>query len=130
MTTSSLVGGGSGANRSPRRALRVVVISADPERREGWARSFETEGARVLRCVGPRVTCALQAGQPRCPLLDEADLAVYDVAAITPAFLLRLVRLYPRLQLGFARDVVDADGGHRPAVERVSRPRDPLHYPL
>lgn len=105
-------------------------MSADAERREGWARFFEAEGARVIRCVGPLVSCALFAGRARCPLLDEAELAVYDVASLSPTFLLRLLRRSPRPQLGFARDVVDADGRHRPSVERVSRPGDPIHLPL
>lgn len=112
MTTSSLDTGRGG----PRRPVRLVVVSADPERRVRWASSFEAEGARTLRCAGPTVACALSRGLLRCPLLDEAGAAVYDVAAVTPEFLLTLVRRYPDLALVFARD---SDGG-RPVVERVS----------
>lgn len=122
MTSSSLGGGGGGLGRPSRRSAlgrRLVVVSADPERRTRWAGYFESEGARTMRCAGPEVACALARGLLRCPLLDDADGAVYDAAAVTPEFLIGLVRRYPNLNLAFARDT-DQPGG-QPIIERVNR---------
>lgn len=72
------------------RAHRALVVSADPAVRDGWARALEATGLEVHRCAGPGVNCILLGGGERCPLLDEADIALYHEPALTPAFLRRL----------------------------------------
>lgn len=67
---------------------RLLVVSGDPDRRERWARVLTETGYDVSRCVGPTVTCAIVQGK-RCPLLDEADIALYDQGAYVP----RLARM-------------------------------------
>lgn len=67
---------------------RLLVVSGDPDRRERWARMLAETGYDVARCVGPTVTCAIVQGR-RCPLLEEADLALYDQDAFIP----RLARM-------------------------------------
>jgi hypothetical protein len=53
-------------------------MSGDGRRRNDWAKFFERESFRVLRCAGPEAsTCALNV-QERCPLQDEADFIFYD----------------------------------------------------
>lgn len=83
------------AARRPRRAVpltqrdasieasRLLVVSGDADRRERWARAFAEVGYDIARCVGPSVSCAILQGR-RCPLLDEADIAVYDRASFAP----------------------------------------------
>lgn len=70
---------------------------------------------RTLRCVGPQIACALLDGET-CPLHAEADLAVYDRAAITPVFTLRLMRASRAVPIAFARDRLDGHGRHTPLV--------------
>lgn len=89
-----------------------LIVSADPERREAWAGFIEADGARVLRCAGPTVSCTLLRGD-ECPLLREADVGVYDRDALTPRFLRVLPRARPLPPL-FAVHDDTRDGGHRP----------------
>lgn len=110
--TSSVVRGG--ANR-PSGVQTAVVISADHAVRADWARHLESRGMRVLRCVGPQVLCALLDGG-HCPLHDEADLAVYDRATLTPELTRRLIRVRRSLTVAFARDRLGPDGRHEPIV--------------
>ena len=100
----------------PRTAL---VVSADPAVRSDWARYFEARGMRSLRCVGPEVLCVLIDGV-RCPLHEEADLAIYDRASVTPELTLKLVRASDAFPIAFAKDVLDADGRHEPVVTAVA----------
>ena len=58
----------------PSRTASALVVHPDPEVREGWARSLEASGMRVTRCVGPIVSCILDRGGARCPLVDDVDL--------------------------------------------------------
>ena len=62
---------------------RLLVVSGDADRRERWARALAETGYDVARCVGPGVSCAIVQGV-RCPLLAEADIAVYDRDAFIP----------------------------------------------
>ncbi len=95
-----------------------VVTSALPARRRDWASVFEEDGAEVRVCSGPLANCALLRGETRCPLLDRADLAVYDLDSVTSAFLPVLMRTYPHRSFVFARDTLAAAGRHEPSVER------------
>lgn len=101
----------------PLRALRtVVVVSAWEERRRDWATLAAGEETRVLRCAGPEGFCALMQGRPSCPLLEQADLAIYDVGGVFPLFWTRLHVAHPELAVRFARDELTAEGRHRPRV--------------
>lgn len=44
---------------------------------------FEGMSHQVSRCAGPAVTCAVLQGH-RCPLLAEADIALYDRESFVP----------------------------------------------
>lgn len=66
-----------------RQAPRLLVVSGDRDRRERWARALGADGYSVARCAGPSVTCAILEGM-RCPLLDEADVALYDRESFAP----------------------------------------------
>lgn len=99
-------------------ARTALIVSADPEIRADWARYFERLGMRTLRCVGPQVACALIGGTT-CPLHADADIAVYDGAAITPEFTLRLLRAGRTLPIAFAKDRLDGETRHVPLVTDV-----------
>jgi hypothetical protein len=101
--------------QGPRRPRTALVVSADPAVRADWARHFEGLGMRTIRCVGPRVTCALLDDE-RCPLHDDADLAVYDRAALTPELTLKLAGIGDEFPLVFASDRLDAEGRHEAVV--------------
>src|SRR5260370_30829664 len=67
----------------------------------------------------PQVLCALlDAG--RCPLHDEATIAIYDRASITPEFTLRLLRAGRSVPVAFAADRLDAEGRHEPLITSVA----------
>jgi len=96
----------------------VLVMSADPAVREGWARYFETRGLGVIRCAGPEAThCALALG-PHCPLHDEADAAYYENASVTEELAADLIKRPRLLPIFFANDRLTADGQHEPEVSR------------
>jgi len=97
----------------------ALIVSGDPAIRAGWASHFEALGMRTLRCVGPEVLCALADGF-RCPLHEEADVAIYDRAAVTPEFMARLARVRRTLPVFFASDLLDATGHHEPRVTSVA----------
>lgn len=59
------------------------MVSADPDRRERWARVFAEAGYDIALCAGPTVSCAILQRR-RCPLLDEADIALYDRESYVP----------------------------------------------
>jgi hypothetical protein len=93
----------------------ALVVSADAEVRADWAHYFERIGMRTLRCVGPQIACALLDGDS-CPLHAEADLAIYERAALTPELTLKLMRASRWLPIAFARDQRDGAGHHEPLV--------------
>ena len=96
---------------------RLLVVSGDPDRRERWARALAETGYGVSRCVGPTGTCAIVRGQ-RCPLLAEADIAVYDQDAYIP----RLARVLGARHGYRASVLVAQDDEHgRPAALRRTR---------
>ena len=97
----------------------ALIVSADPEIRSDWAHYFESIGMRTLRCVGPEVLCALIDGA-RCPLHEEADLAVYDRATVTPELTLKLIRAGRNLAIAFAVDHLDAAGRHEPRITSIA----------
>jgi len=98
----------------------VLVVSADPAVRSDWARYFVAQGLRILRCVGPQVLCVLIDGGRQCPLHEEADLAIYDRATLTPQLTRKLIRVSHSLPIAFAKDQIDAHGHHEPVVTAVA----------
>ncbi len=122
---TTLYAGKSGAIRSSRvfRPTTVLVMSRDPEIREGWARHFERIGMRVMRCAGPsNTTCALDVAE-RCPLHDDADVAFYDQDSVTDELAVDLLTLPRLVPITFARDRLTADGDHKPIPVRLMDPR-------
>jgi hypothetical protein len=97
----------------------ALIVSGDPAVRADWARFFDARGLRTIRCVGPQVLCALLDGG-RCPLHDEATIAIYDRASITPEFTLRLLRAGRSVPVAFAADRLDPDGRHEPHITSVA----------
>ena len=118
MTPSSVVERGGSLRPSPSRT--VLVVSADPAVRSDWARYFVAQGLRTLRCVGPQVLCALTDGGRRCPLHEEADLAIYDRATLTPELTPKLIAVSHSLPIAFATDQIDTHGHHEPVVTAVA----------
>lgn len=112
------------APRRARVARAIVVVNADAEQRRDWAAGLQSDVTRVLGCAGPLVTCALLRDLASCPLLDEADLAVYDTASLTPGLVPRLALAHPDVPLLFARDERGTDGRHQPVVVAASGPID------
>ena len=98
----------------PSRVRTALVVSANPAVRADWARRFEALGMRAIRCVGPQVSCAL-VDHKQCPLHEEADVAIYDRASLTPELTQKLagVDAFP---LVIADDRLDADGRHEAVV--------------
>ena len=93
---------------------RLLVVSGDPDRRERWARVLAETGHDVGRCVGPTANCAILQGK-RCPLLEEADIALYDQEAYIP----RLARMLGARHGYRASVLVAQDDEHgRPATLR------------
>jgi hypothetical protein len=91
--------------------------------REGWARTFEVLGMRVMRCAGPEnASCALETGA-RCPLHDDADVAFYDQESVSAALAVRLLTLPRTLPITLARDRATPDGGHEPMPVQLLEPR-------
>jgi hypothetical protein len=113
---------GSGGTQ-PSRTARALVVHADPWVRDGWARALEASGLSVIRCVGPTVTCILDRGGTHCPLLDEADLALYYEPLLTEAFVDELTASRPGAMIIACRDRHRSDGDHEPALARVITPR-------
>jgi hypothetical protein len=116
---------GSGADRSSRTspALSVLVMSGDAERRAEWAKFFEEQGMRTIRCAGPKAaSCALEIGTS-CPLHEHADLIFYDQESVTP-FLEEQLDLIPlATPIAYASTMRMRDGRQYPITERV-RPAD------
>jgi hypothetical protein len=120
--TPSLIGDEkSGAIRSSGRSLpgTILVVSADPDVRAGWAAYFEAQGHTVLRCAGPEAThCALELGA-HCPLQEQADVAWYDNASLTEDLAADLTKRPRLIAVFFANDRLTADGRHQPEMTRA-----------
>ncbi len=113
--------GKSGAIRSSRvfRPTTVLVMSGDPQVREGWARHFERIGMCVIRCAGPvNTTCALEIAK-HCPLHDDADVAFYDQDSVTDELAVQLLAAPRPLPITFARDHTTPEGDHEPIPVRL-----------
>jgi hypothetical protein len=120
-TPSSLRDERSGADRSsrPARPLSVLVMSADATRRGDWAKFFEDQGMRTIRCAGPAATtCALEIGT-RCPLHQEADLIFYDEDSITPRLEEQLDLITLSAPIAYASSMRARGGTQYPVTERV-----------
>jgi signal transduction histidine kinase len=59
-------------------------------------------------------------GGRQCPLHEDADLAIYDRASVTPELTLKLIRASRSLPIAFATDQIDAHGHHQPVVTAVA----------
>lgn len=111
----------SGANRSSRATLSVLVMSGDPERRGRWAQFFEEQGMHTIRCAGPAATtCALEIGT-RCPLHEQADLIFYDQDSVTPELEEQLDLIPLVTPIAYASTMRLRDGRQYPVTERVRR---------
>jgi hypothetical protein len=98
-------------------------MSTDPTVRDGWAKTFEALGMRVMRCAGPEnTTCALE-NSARCPLHDDADVAFYDQNSVTAALAVRLLTLPRTLPITLARTRKTPEGGHEPVPVQLLDPR-------
>jgi len=99
-------------------APRFLVVSADADRRERWARAFAETGYDITRCAGPGVSCAILQGH-RCSLLAEADIALYDQASFAPPISRAVSGRQPYDAVVL---VAEDDAAGRPsAVRRVGR---------
>jgi hypothetical protein len=103
-------------------------MSADRERRGDWAKFFEEQGMRAIRCAGPQVTsCALEVATS-CPLHQEADLIFYDEESITPRLEEQLDLMPLGTPIAYARSMREPSGRQYPVTVRVrsSIPRSRL----
>lgn len=112
-----------GPSQHPRAARTIVIASAHEERRRDWVALSQDGDTRVLQCAGPLGSCPLIQRSATCPLLDQADLAIYDAGVIVPAFRARLHAAHPRLPVRFARNARTAGGFHRPLFIASIEPR-------
>jgi hypothetical protein len=94
-------------------------MSADATRRGDWAKFFEDQGMRTIRCAGPAATtCALEIGTS-CPLHQEADLIFYDENSITPRLEEQLDLITLSTPIAYASSMRAPGGMQYPATERV-----------
>jgi hypothetical protein len=105
------------------------VVSADAKRRGDWAKFFEEQDMRTIRCAGPRATtCALET-LDRCPLHEGADLIFYDEEGVTP-WLEEHLDLIPLMTpIAYATTARSPDGGEFPVTERVRSAAAPPKRP-
>jgi len=101
---------------------KVLVVSPEPARRADWATIVADERTDVATCAGPSDRCLLLTGCDRCPLVERADAAVYDLEFTRPELLAALMRAHPRVEIVLARDRW-VRGQHRPSVVVRRRPR-------
>ena len=102
--------------------IAVLVMSADPERRGAWAKFFEDQNMRTIRCAGPKATtCALEIGS-RCPLHENADLIFYDEDGVTPELEEQLDLAVLTTPVAYASSMRSPEGREYPATERVRPP--------
>jgi hypothetical protein len=110
------------------RPVSVLVMSADATRRGEWAKFFEKQGMRTIRCAGPVVTtCALEIGTS-CPLHQEADLIFYDEESVTPRLEDQLDLIPLATPIAYASSMTGPDARAYPVTERV-RPAARLERP-
>ena len=101
--------------------LSVLVMSGDPERRGAWAKFFEDQGMKTIRCAGPdATTCALEVSR-HCPLHEAADLIFYDEESVTPALEEQLDLIPPPTPIAYASTMRSPGGRQYPVTERVRR---------
>lgn len=105
--------------QGPPPAPRAVVVAPDAEIRDDWARALEAAGMQVTRCAGPTVSCVILRDGCRCPLLDEAGVAIYHEAGLSERFEAALRGVGTRAMVVATRDRHRADGSHEPAMSRV-----------
>jgi len=98
---------------------RAVVVARDPEIRDDWARALQATGMDVIRCVGPTIACVLDPIGGRCPLLDDAGIALYHEAVLSGSFIDRVRAAHPRAMVIATRDRHRADGDHEPVMSHV-----------
>ena len=97
----------------------AVVVARDPEVRDDWARVLEAGGMKVARCAGPTVSCIVLRDGTRCPLLEEAGIALYHESVLCDGFEDRLRVVGTHAMAVATRDRWRFDGGHEPAMSRV-----------
>jgi hypothetical protein len=98
-------------------------MSGDAERRAEWAKFFEEQGMRTIRCAGPEAaSCALEI-DTRCPLHEHADMIFYDEESVTPRLEEQLDLIGLATPIAYARSMRMRDGRQYPVTERV-RPAD------
>lgn len=115
--------GGEIRSSLARRPLNVLVMSGDADRRASWARFFEEQGMRAVRCAGPEATaCALEIGTS-CPLHQGADLIFYDEESVTPRLEEQLDLIPLATPIAYASSMRSPAGREYPVTERV-RPAD------
>ena len=100
-------------------APRAVVVSSDPEIREDWARALEAVGMHVTRCAGPTISCVILREGCRCPLLDDAGLAIYHESVLSGEFEDCLRAVGTRAMAVATRDRRRLDGSHEPSMSHV-----------
>lgn len=109
----------SGTIRSSHSPLAVLVMSGDGSRRNDWAKFFEREGLRVLRCAGPEATTCALTVQPRCPLQDEADFIFYDQTSVTSELEEHLDLVPLAAPIAYASSVRTPEGREYPVPARI-----------
>jgi hypothetical protein len=101
-------------------------MSADADRRAQWAKFFEEQGMRTIRCAGPEVTtCALEIAA-RCPLHQDADLIFYDEESVTPRLEEQLDMIPLTTPVAYASTMRTRDGRLYPVTERVRSAAPPI----
>lgn len=109
----------SGAIRSSHAPPTVLVMSGDGSRRNDWAKFFEREGLRVLRCAGPEATTCALFVQQRCPLQDEADFIFYDEKSVTSELEEHLDLAPLAAPIAYSNSVRTPEGRGYPVAARI-----------
>lgn len=95
------------------------MVASDPEVRDDWARALEATGMEVMRCAGPTIGCVILREGCRCPLLDEAGVAIYHEAVLSDRFEDRLRAVGTKAMVVATRDRHRLDGDHEPVMSHV-----------
>lgn len=107
--------------RRPRRRGVLVVTPSEAQRRD-WSAVVADDRTRVETCPGPSANCLLLRGVSSCPLVERADLVLYDFDATTPQFLAMLLHAHRNAEVVLVRDRL-VRGQHRPSAVLRRRPR-------
>ncbi len=110
-----------GAIRSSHASLTVLVMTGDGSQRKDWAKFFEREGLRVLRCAGPEATTCALTVQRHCALQDEADVIFYDQESVTSELEEQLERVPLTAPIAYANGIRSVDGQEQPVAARIRR---------